>query len=130
MQTYSLTSPVTPAIQRRRHSTTFKAQVVAECQRPGASVAAIAHAYGVNANLVHKWRRERPLTLAAQGTSSTGTAALDFIALPLPAQSPDPTTAASSHIEVELHQGKTVLKLRWPVAAASECATWLRALLA
>lgn len=125
MQTYSLTSPVTPAIQRPRHSTTFKAQVVAECQRPGASVAAIAHAYGVNANLVHKWRRESPLTLAAQRISST-----DFVALPLPAQSPDPTTAASSHIEVELHQGKTVLKLRWPVAAASECATWLRALLA
>lgn len=98
MQTYSLTSPVTPAIQRRRHSTTFKAQVVAECQRPGASVAAIAHAYGVNANLVHKWRRESPLTLAAQRISST-----DFVALPLPAQSPDPTTAASSHIEVELH---------------------------
>ena len=42
---------------RRRHSKLLKAQVLAECSEPGASVAAIAQAHGLNANLVHKWRR-------------------------------------------------------------------------
>ena len=30
---------------------------MAECAEPGASVAAVALAYGLNTNLVHKWRR-------------------------------------------------------------------------
>lgn len=47
-----LSSP--PRLTRRSYSAAFKAQVLAECQHPGASVAAIAHAHGINANLVHK----------------------------------------------------------------------------
>ena len=39
----------------RTHSAEFKAQVLAECQQPGASVAAIALARGVNVNLLRKW---------------------------------------------------------------------------
>lgn len=42
---------------RRRHSAEVKAKVLAACDEPGASVAAVAHAHGLNANLVHKWRR-------------------------------------------------------------------------
>ncbi len=124
--------PSSLRLTRRSYSAAFKAQVVAESQHPGTSVAAIAQAHGINANLVHKWRRESSLTLAGQGMGSMGTAALDFIALPLPAQMPGPSTVASEssqHIEVELHQGKTTLKVRWPVAAASDCATWLHAVL-
>jgi transposase len=44
---------------RRRHSAEFKQQVLAECDRPGAAVAAVALSHGVNANLVHKWRRQQ-----------------------------------------------------------------------
>jgi transposase len=43
---------------RRRHSAEFKQRVLAECERPGASVAAIALSHGLNDNLVHKWRRQ------------------------------------------------------------------------
>jgi transposase len=45
--------------QRRRHSAAFKAQVLAACAEPGASVAAVALAFKLNDNLVHQWRRGR-----------------------------------------------------------------------
>jgi transposase len=35
----------------------MKDSVLAACEEPGASVAAVAQAHGLNANLVHKWRR-------------------------------------------------------------------------
>ena len=44
---------------RRRHSEQFKAQVLAACAEPGASVSAVALSFGVNDNLVHQWRRGR-----------------------------------------------------------------------
>ena len=40
---------------RRTHSPEFKARVLAACCQPGASIAAVAQAHGVNANVVHKW---------------------------------------------------------------------------
>jgi transposase len=43
---------------RRRHDNALKRLVLAECAAPGASVATVAMAHGINANLVHKWRRE------------------------------------------------------------------------
>ena len=42
---------------RRRHPAELKNKVLAACEEPGASVAAVAQAHGLNANLVHKWRR-------------------------------------------------------------------------
>ncbi|WP_183028124.1 transposase [Variovorax sp. UMC13] len=44
---------------RRRHSAEFKAQLMAACAEPGATVAAVARAFGLNDNLVHNWRRGR-----------------------------------------------------------------------
>ena len=45
------------AATRRRHDDELKAKVLAECDEAGASVAAVAQSHGLNANLVHKWRR-------------------------------------------------------------------------
>ena len=42
---------------RRQYSEALKAQVVAECDLPGASVAKVAMAHGINANVVHRWRQ-------------------------------------------------------------------------
>jgi transposase len=39
---------------RRRYSELKKAQVLAECSEPGASVAKVAMAHGINANVVHR----------------------------------------------------------------------------
>ena len=43
--------------KRRRYSPQLKAQILAECDVPGASVAKVAMAHGINANLVHGWRK-------------------------------------------------------------------------
>jgi transposase len=37
------------------HSAEFKAAVIAECERPGASVSAVSLSHGLNVNLVRKW---------------------------------------------------------------------------
>jgi transposase-like protein len=41
-----------------RHNAEFKTRVVTACEQAGASIAGIALANGVNANLVHCWIRE------------------------------------------------------------------------
>lgn len=43
--------------QRRRHAVEEKRRVVEETLQPGASVARVARAHGVNANQVFAWRR-------------------------------------------------------------------------
>jgi transposase-like protein len=40
---------------RRHHGAEFKAKVVEECTRPGVSMAAVALAHGLNANLLRRW---------------------------------------------------------------------------
>ena len=40
---------------RRQHDRAFKADLVEQCLVPGASVAAVALAGGINANLLFKW---------------------------------------------------------------------------
>jgi len=107
---------------RRRHSAEFKQQVLAECDRPGASVAAVALSHGVNANLVHKWRRQRrPVGAASRG----------FVPVTLSeAAVPAVPAEAAAWIEIDLHRGATAVQIRWPLAAAGECAAWLRGWLA
>ena len=41
--------------RRRRHSQQFKLEVVASCRQPGVSIAAVALANGLNANLLRRW---------------------------------------------------------------------------
>jgi transposase len=43
---------------RRRYGAELKQQILAQCAEPGASVARIALSHGINANVVHKWRRQ------------------------------------------------------------------------
>ena len=43
---------------RRRYCAELKQQILAQCTEPGASVASIALSHGINANVVHKWRRQ------------------------------------------------------------------------
>ena len=43
---------------RRTHSLDFKRSVVEASRQPGASIAGVALAHGINANQLHKWRRQ------------------------------------------------------------------------
>ncbi len=56
---------------RRRHNAEFKHQVLAACAQPGASVAAVALAHGLNDNLVHKWRK-RPAKSSLPALPTSG----------------------------------------------------------
>ncbi|MDP3857702.1 MAG: transposase [Stagnimonas sp.] len=103
-------------IIRRRHSAELKAQVLRECARPGASVASVALSHGINANVVHKWRR-----LAA-------VAALPITSF-VPVALPAPTCAAPADIRMELRRGATTMTITWPASAAVDCAAWMRELL-
>ena len=103
-------------ITRRRHSAELKAQVLSECAQPGTSVASVALSYGINANIVHKWRR------------LAGAAALPVAAF-VPVALPAPTCAEPSDIRMELRRGAATMTIIWPVAAAGDCAAWMRELL-
>jgi transposase len=105
-------------IMRRRHSAELKAQVLRECAQPGASVASVALSHGINANVVHKWRR-----VAHPGAAPLPVAS--FVPVALPAA----VAAASHDIRMELRRGATVMTITWPAAAAVDCAGWMRELL-
>lgn len=47
---------LTPSLDRQRYSREFKRQIVEASLSPGTSIAAVAQAHGINANLLHKWR--------------------------------------------------------------------------
>lgn len=111
--------------RRRTHSPEFKAQVVAACSVPGVSIAAVALAYGINANLGRRWALEAE----QRGSSgpvkaSTNAVAAAFVPVQLP-----PNQTAPADIRVELRKGPMAISVSWPCAAASECAAWMRELL-
>lgn len=105
----------------RAYAPQFKAQVLAECSQPGASVARVALANGLNANMVHTWRRE-----ARVAVNPAVPGAGEFVPLQLAGS---PAGAAVPPIRIELRQGATSLAIAWPVEAADACAACLRALL-
>lgn len=117
--------------QRRRHSAEFKAQVLAACAEPGASVAAVALSFKLNDNLVHQWRRGRGAGLVPSAASmAVAESAPQFIALSLPS-APAPADAAvtTEEIRLEFKRGALGVSVIWPVSAAAECAAWLREVL-
>ena len=59
-----------PASRRRRYSEEQKLQVLAECDAGGASVAKVAMACGINANVVHRWRKLACDTMAPRAANA------------------------------------------------------------
>lgn len=104
---------------RRSYSDEFKAQVLAECEAPGASVAKVAMSHGINDNVVHRWRQiaRQCRAVAAPAPRS------EFVPLTLTTAN----TSPSSHdIRVDIRRGVTAITVSWPLAAAAECASWMR----
>jgi transposase len=114
-----------PSRGRRYHPEEFKQAVIEACCEPGASVAGIAMANGVNANQVRRWMRERGIEPPTRRVpipvieSAPGTAP-EFVQLPL---APEPE---SPDIRIEIMRGNTAIKVDWPVQASGDCAAWLR----
>jgi transposase len=122
-----------PRRRRRKHSDEFKAGAVASCMQPGMSMAAVAMAHGVNANLLRRWVREaemKPTAGPCGGMAPGEVQAPEHKTLFVPVRLPAPTeTAALSDIRIELRRGATAVTVSWPASAASECAAWMRELL-
>ena len=106
---------------RRRYGADAKARVLAECDVPGASVAKVAMAHSISANVVHRWRQlSRESVVAVQAVNT------EFVPVALPAPS-DPTPVGD--IRIELRRGAVAMTVVWPAAAATEFAVWMRELL-
>ena len=114
----------TRADRRHVYRKQGKAALVSACSAPGASVAAIALAHGVNANLLRKWitrshTRDRPCRdqrteasalghAAARSPASMSTQAAQFLAVelaPAPAV-PAPVMSAPGTISIQLGEAR------------------------
>ena len=119
---------------RRRHCASFKLEVLAACREPGASVAGVALAFGLNANLVRQWLRGRgvkqvdEIVIASHAPALPRAAAQQFVPLALPSAQPESTSPAAD-IRIEVRRGALHVTVSWPPSAAAECAGWLRELL-
>ena len=133
---------------RRQHEKSFKAELVAQCLLPDASVAAVALAGGINTNLLFKLRRDHLRSMRLNGVASSSSVVLVPVQVasgldvdagnsqPLP---PSPASLASTALAVvpqrcvrttgiiELDIAGAQLRLRGPVDEASLCSV-LRAL--
>jgi len=110
--------------RRRRHGAEFKAGVIGECLRPGVSIAAVALAHGLNANMLRKWVIDAEHKVARPTATPAPVAE---VPLPLPSFVPLALTAPpiDGDIRIELQRNGTTVKVVWPAAAARECAAWL-----
>ena len=108
----------------RAYPPEFKARVVAQCQEPGASVAKVAMAHGINANVVHRWRQ-----LAREGRGAVPATSSEFVQVSLPAMSAMSSSPNASDIQIQLRRGATSMTITWPVSASADFAAWMRELL-
>lgn len=118
---------------KRTYSADTKAELMAACLVPGASVAAIASAHGMNANVWHRWLKDQRQSAPNDG-ARTEAVALDtydqespsFIPLPLAVKLPEPVQRV---IQVEVRKGELMMTVTWPLSAACDFAHWSTAIL-
>ena len=104
--------------------------MIEACRQPGVSVAAVALANGLNANMLRKWvndaermHRHEPAGSMELSRCTPDEPANGFVPLQLPAPS------VQSEIRIEVKRAGTSISVNWPSGAAAECALWLRELL-
>ena len=106
--------------RRQRYDAELKAKIVAECDQPGASVAKIAMAHGINANIVHGWRK-----LAREAGARVAPAGF----VPVTVVPAAPHSVDERCINIELRRGAIAIKLTWPMSAAMDLSALMRELL-
>jgi transposase-like protein len=108
--------------RRRLHSDEFKAEAIKACLQPGVSIAAIALHYRLNANMLRTWVAAYRRTVTEREGASASVPMAEFV--PLQLAGPRETTATPD-IVIEIRRGAATITIRWPHAAAAECAGWL-----
>ena|SRR3982750_3487984 len=118
--------------RRRAHRAEFKAKVVSACRQPGVSIAAVALANQLNANLLRRWvvaeEQTQPITPTETAAAALPPRSVENRTF-IPVQLETSTLVTAQEITIELRRGATVVKVGWPLAAAAECGSWLRELL-
>ncbi len=117
---------------RRRYTEEFKKQAIEACLQPGISMASVALANGLNANLLRRWVIERQEAVAGSVTlpdqhpleiTEPSIPGLVPITVAMPEMPP------SGEIKIEIHRNQTLISISWPVSQSTSCADWLRDLL-
>ena len=107
---------------KRTYSADTKTALLAACRAPGASIAAVASANSMNANVLHRWLKE-----SAQPGGQTEARSPEpvdiptFIPVPLLAQAAEPVERT---IRVEVRKGSLIMTVTWPISGANEFAHW------
>jgi transposase len=130
MDTSGAAAAVAAPIKRgwRRHSDEFKARVIEMARQPNTSVAAVALANGLNANMLRRWVRESEVAGDARidAAQQRDAAIPAFVQLPMCAQpsgAASPTQAAAS-VVVEIQRNGATVRVSLPLDSRS--AAWLR----
>ena len=109
--------------RRRRHSAEFKTEAINACMQPGVSTASVALHYKLNANMLRAWVAAHEGRAVPKPTrESAGMPTAEFIPLHL-TSARDPVTIPD--IVIEVRRGASTITIRWPQAAAADCAGWL-----
>ena len=113
-----------PGAKRRYYSPELKTQVIQECRQVDASIARVALAHGINANIVHRWLHEDERAALLLRAQSFVPVTFDKAATALPMADGGPS--ATHDIRVEVHRGNSTITVNWPLEGAATCSAWLR----
>ena len=117
--------------RRREYSQQFKAEVLARCAQPGASVGGVALAQGLHSNMVHRWIREQrerqtsapPAFVSLPMRAAQCIPALESTSAGCPAPADEPLLP---EFHLQIQRGELLVRLQCPL---SQCAALLRELL-
>ena len=117
---------------RWRYTEEFKKQATEACLIPGVSIASVALANGLNANLLRRWVTERQEAVAGSVTLPDQHP-LEITEPSIPGLVPItvamPEIPPSGEIKIEIHRNQMLISITWPVSQSTSCADWLRDLL-
>lgn len=114
---------------RRTHAPEFKAQVLAACRQPGASIASVALAHGLNSNVVHKWLAGIGMKRSGQRLpteANSPAAPMQFLPVGLPVDNSE-RGAHTQDIRLDLDLGALQIKLHCAHGAGASLAALLHA---
>jgi len=117
--------------RRRTYSTEFKTDLVSACKQPGVSIASLALANGMNANVLRRWLAEEQQASACVAKAGAMKSVDAHRGEPafVPVKVDDIPIAPASEIRIEVRRAATTVTVAWPTTAAAECAGWMRELM-
>lgn len=121
---------------RRTHRTytpEFKAELVAACQQPGISIAALASSHAMNANVLHRWIKEHERSgrhqlvgpdPSAPAVASSAPAFIPLKLSPVIHESKVSELPEITEFKVELRKGPLSMIVTWPLSAVDDFTQW------